>query len=438
MVCQSLWADGDLDLRNNYASDDGARFGAAGLEVGLHARENRRGELFPAHDIGVSLVLMPLYVLATEVSSVSSQNILSRFRMTRGLFAYSLLSLCIIALVVTAATITRAALIAQGTTRTASSTIVIALWLSPPLLSNSFLVFPEPFALFVTAFAVYIAFGDNATSNFRDQMLILAIALGFLPWFHRKYVIYAAMLPIAVLWSRRPEIASLSTRDRLFAAAVYLVPQIGLVIWSWYQWGNPGGGLLLDATPFSWDAFGHGSLGLFVDRENGLFVWAPVYALIPAAWALGGRKYLVWLLPVGALYFMSAAHSGWWGGFSPAGRYLVPLSPIAACVATIAWRRRLFRYACVVLLIPQIFISADGWQHTRSLWPQGDGHNRILSDLLAWIGAGETMLPSLRVEPESSGRAALWVGAFALINFLVWMRLRRRHGEGRHITATAE
>ena len=135
---------------------------------------------------------------------------------------------------------------------------------------------------------------------------------------------------------------------------------------------------------------------------------------------------------------MSAAHSGWWGGFSPAGRYLVPLSPIAACVATIAWRRRLFRYACVVLLIPQIFISADGWQHTRSLWPQGDGHNRILSDLLAWIGAGETMLPSLRVEPESSGRAALWVGAFALINFLVWMRLRRRHGEGRHITATAE
>src|ERR1700694_501553 len=91
MVCQSLWGDGDLDLRNNYRDDDGKRFGAAGLQMGLHARENRAGTLFPVHDIGVPVVLTPIYAAATAVSNVSSESILSRFRMTRGLFAYSLI-----------------------------------------------------------------------------------------------------------------------------------------------------------------------------------------------------------------------------------------------------------------------------------------------------------------------------------------------------------
>ena len=41
----------------------------------------------------------------------------------------------------------------------AASSIVLALWLAPPVLSNSFLVFPEAFALLATASAVRTAFG---------------------------------------------------------------------------------------------------------------------------------------------------------------------------------------------------------------------------------------------------------------------------------------
>ena len=43
MVCQSLWADRDLDLSNNYQNNDGRLFGAAGLLMEQHARPNRAG-----------------------------------------------------------------------------------------------------------------------------------------------------------------------------------------------------------------------------------------------------------------------------------------------------------------------------------------------------------------------------------------------------------
>src|SRR5262245_27221700 len=205
MVCESLWADRDLDLRNNYRNDDGRRFGAAGLEIGSHAQENRFRQLLPVHDLGVPILLMPIYVAATAISNVSSESILSRFRMNRGLFAYSLISLCIIGLVTLAGVLTWEALIAQGTLAGIASAIVIVMWLSPPILSNSFLIFPEAFALFVTALAIRVAYLDQRTST----SLFLAASLGWLPWFHRKYVIYAAALAVAVLWHSRHQMARL-------------------------------------------------------------------------------------------------------------------------------------------------------------------------------------------------------------------------------------
>src|SRR4029453_4286865 len=143
VVWKSLWAHRDLALRNNYRNDDGRRFGAAGLDMGLHAQENRFGQLFPVHDLGVPVLSFPIYVVATAISNVSSESILSRFRMNRGLFAYSLVSLCIIGLVTLAGVLTWEALVAQGMRAGIASAIVIVLWLSPPVLWKSFIIFPS-------------------------------------------------------------------------------------------------------------------------------------------------------------------------------------------------------------------------------------------------------------------------------------------------------
>jgi hypothetical protein len=249
--------------------------------------------------------------------------------------------------------------------------------------------------------------------------LFLAASLGCLPWFHRKYVIYAAALALAVLWYRRAQIARLPARDRALLAAWFVLPQLALGAWTWHFWGNLGGPLTLGGPPFSWDAFRNGVFGLLIDRENGLLVWAPIYVLLPAAWALAGGRHVVWLLPVSALYLLSAAHLQWWGGFSPAARFLLPLIPIFACVLAAALEHQRFASACLILLVPQVFVSADGWQHTRSLWPQGDGHNRILGDLLNVIGIRETWVPSLRLAAVGRGAVAALVG-LGLVNLLGW------------------
>ena len=55
MIAQSLRADGDLNLANNYAQHDGVLFGAAGLEPETHARPGRGGILRPVHDIGLAV-----------------------------------------------------------------------------------------------------------------------------------------------------------------------------------------------------------------------------------------------------------------------------------------------------------------------------------------------------------------------------------------------
>ena len=296
MVCQSLWADGDLDLRNNYEQNDGDKFGAAGLVPERHIRENRDGRFFPVHDVGMPIALLPVYVAATSVSRVTSEAILKRFRMTRGLFAYSLMSIAIIALVAAAASATRQAIMANGTDPAASSIISIVLWLSPPALSNSFVVFPEVFAMLATAAAIHLAFAEGKAAP-RTRILVLAAALGVLPWFHRKFVFYGALLLVAALWERRAWLAKLTPGDRAVALALFVTPQLALALWTWRYWGNLAGPLALEGSLFSWGAFSRGAIGLLLDRESGLLVWAPIYALAGAAWFLAGRRYIGWLLP---------------------------------------------------------------------------------------------------------------------------------------------
>src|SRR5689334_7446343 len=97
MITQSIVADHDIELANNYAHNDGRLFGHDGLAAGLHALPSRMGRMRPIHDIGLSVALIPAYVAATLAARVPTDAQLARFRMTRGLFAYSLIGLFLMA-----------------------------------------------------------------------------------------------------------------------------------------------------------------------------------------------------------------------------------------------------------------------------------------------------------------------------------------------------
>jgi hypothetical protein len=426
MVAQSLWSDGDLDVGNNYARGDGALFGASALQPEQHARQSRLGTVLPVHDIGVPVVLLPAYVAATTFAIVPSDGTLKRFRMNRGLFAYALISLVIIGIVTAAAALTIRGLEYQGAPPWRAASIVVIAWLTAPVLSNSFLVFPEPFALFVTAWSILEWSAPPRKWGWRDSALIFA--LGALPWFHRKYALYAVAILGILLWRRRHALLALSFRARLGVAMLFLGAPAALALSTLHAWGNLAGPLALDGLPLSSSAFGHGAVGLLVDRENGLLWWAPVYALLPAAWWVRRSAAGPWLLPVAALLIPCAAHYQWWGGFSPAGRFIVPLIPVFCLAGLALVQDRTARYVALALLVPQLVIAAYGWQHPRALWPQGDGENRVLAALLGSLGRPDRFIPSFRTAPDSAWRvSAVLLMAIAALNVaLAWAAGRTR------------
>src|SRR5258708_3963858 len=227
LIAQSLWADGDLDVGNNYAQRDGALFGAAGLQPELHARIGRTGRLTPVHDVGVPFLLLPAYAAATKLATIPSEATLQRFRMNRGLFAYSLISLVMIAIVVCAAAVTMSGLRQAGLSDRRATAIVLAAWLSLPILSNSFLRFPEPLPLVVTAWALLEWTAPPGPWRPRDSVFVLV--LGLLPWLPRKYAPYVLASFEIILW-RRNTAAGLSRATQLRALTLFALPQALLAL----------------------------------------------------------------------------------------------------------------------------------------------------------------------------------------------------------------
>src|SRR5439155_22079409 len=97
MIAESLVTDHDLDVANNYARNDGRLFGHDHLDMGLHAVRSRTGRVLSIHDVGLAVALAPVYAVARAVAQYPSEGLLRRFRMDRGLFAYSLIGLFLIA-----------------------------------------------------------------------------------------------------------------------------------------------------------------------------------------------------------------------------------------------------------------------------------------------------------------------------------------------------
>jgi len=203
------------------------------------------------------------------------------------------------------------------------------------------------------------------------------------------------------------------------------LPQIALAMWTYSYWGNLSGPVALERLPFSWDDFLHGLFGTFVDRENGLLWWAPAYMLLPAAWWLGERSLRIWAVPIAALVLPGAAHDLWWGGFSPAGRFLVPAAPIVCLIsATPLVRNVRLRAVAISLLLPQFAIAGYGWQRPRLLWPRGDADNRILAALAPPLNA---WAPSLRVMTEHAWRRSVeLLSVVAIVNVVVIGASHRR------------
>src|SRR5262249_55733878 len=152
-------------------------------------------------------------------------------------------------------------------------------------------------------------------------------------------------------------------------------PQLAFHAWTWREWGSVGAPQLLDGLPFTLDSFGNGLVGVWFDRQSGLLAYAPIYWMVPACWAMTWRRTWPFIVPVVLLYLPMASLVEWWGGASPAARYLVPIVPLCAVPMALALRMRLMRIVAAILAVAQLAIDAVVWQHPRALWPPDAGGN---------------------------------------------------------------
>jgi hypothetical protein len=430
MITRSVVADNDLDLLNNYQNNDGRLFGHDQLEMGLHAVPSRRGEVRPNHDIGLAIAVAPAYLVGRQLSQLFPEPLLARFRMDRGLFTYSIIGLFLISLTVFGLLLLYEALTTFASTK-AAGLLVIAAGVSPPIVSHSFLVFPEILALFVTNVVVWAALTRRRVSQ--SALMATMFLLGVLPWTHHKYVPYVFGLLFVLLWKRWQLLRSLPAREWLAAAGLFVFPQLALHMWTWQEWGTLSGTLTTgDQLPFSLAVAKNGLIGLGMDRHAGLLAFAPLYWVVPACFYLARKDLWPFLVPAALLYVPAAAFThGWNGGFSPAARYIVPLVPFAVAAVAHSLRYGALRFAVLALAVPQVVIDVVVWQYPRTLWPSPAGNAALQS--LGPIGrAYEQLLPAAQAG-QSTGVAlllavAVSAGLVALTTF--GSPLRRDQGRG--------
>jgi hypothetical protein len=387
MISESLRTDGDLDLSNNYAQNDGRLFGQDNLPIELHALPSKSGELRSIHGLGIAVFVLPAYTVGQLIASSIPESRLQRFRMSRGLFVYSIVGLSLMAM-----TALGIALMTIGLTEISGRRLAllagVAVGMSPPVVSHSFLVFPESFALFVSCCTVWFVTKRPADHD-QGRLLVLLFGIGMLPWFHQKYLLYTCGLLVVIWLRRRDVIARSAPLQRLVGASLFIAPQIAVLLWLRHEWGSFGGALTIGALaketiPLTPKAFSQGAIGLLFDRQSGLAPYTPLFWLVVPCLVLTWKRSWDLLVPFALLYLPAASFViGWWAGFSPAARYLVPSVPLLAIPVVYSLRYRIVRYVALPLLIWQLVLDAAVWQHPRWLWPVAEGFNPVLDAL--WL-----------------------------------------------------
>jgi hypothetical protein len=423
MITHSLVTDGDIDLANNYADDAGRLFGHGGLERGLHALPSQTGRLISIHGQGLAVFLVPAYAVARQIAQRTSEPLLRRFRQDRGLFTYSIVGLFLIGMTAAGMALTARGLDAVANQQRAALLVLLAA-VSPPVVSHAFLVFPEVLALAATSVVVWFAL---KTAEPRDAARLPAVALmlGALPWTHQKFLLYVPGLVFVIVCRRWALIRRLHAAHATAAAALLLLPQLGLLAWTVREWGTLGGALTTEGVPFTLETFKAGAAGLWIDRQQGLLAYAPIYWVLPVCIALTWRQSWPFLVPVALLYVPAAAFViGWWAGFAPAARYLVPAIPLLLVPMAAALRHAPVRWTLAVLAVPQLLLDATVWQRPRTLWPAAGGNPAL--DLLGAPGRlYAQMLPAIQQDGVAMPTVWVMVGGALGSAVLIWASLRK-------------
>jgi hypothetical protein len=325
---QSLLADADLRVANNYAQGDYLAYFPGRLEPHFLKRA-ASGEIYSIHAPGVSIVVLPAFAIAGYRGAVATMILIAAL---------------------TAAMTWRLAHRVSGSPAGAWVS-VIGIFVTAPYFFHTFTIYPEVIGSFcvVCGLGLLIELADQSpvasakgdAHEVSTRALIAAgVALAMLPWLHSRFAVLAAMLGllIVVRLAGRPAAASK-------IAAFLSVPVIAGIAWFaffYLIWGSPS-----PTAPYGPDTSTsasyilRGLIGLLFDQQFGLITTAPIYLV-----AIGGGVLLlrtrprltIELLLIVVPYTMTAASFAmWWAGSAAPARFLVAILPLAAIPIAMIW-----------------------------------------------------------------------------------------------------
>ena len=334
LTAESIVADGDVDLANQYAQRDYEGFYPYVLDV--HGRRTD-GRINEPHGVGFPLLIVPAYALGGEV-------------------AVELLMAALAALAFVLAAMLARKLVPDPW---ATGGVLLA-GVSAPALAYSATVYPELAAGALLAGAVLCALRVRDAPRLR-YAYGGAVMIALLPWLGTKFAIPAIPVAVALVrWTSRRgrRLAALGVAEVIFGSLVVYVTVNDILYGGFtpYAADDPGQTATDAAFPLGYAERLPRLAALWIDREYGLLRWAPVLAL--AFWAIwllwrSRRERLASVLPERLTVEITAAlllavcagqvvvaafGAPTMFGFWFPGRHLVAALPCAAALA--AWGLR--------------------------------------------------------------------------------------------------
>ncbi|GFP43094.1 hypothetical protein HKBW3C_02225 [Candidatus Hakubella thermalkaliphila] len=404
LVTHSLLFDGDIELTNNYANEDYKLFGRE-LPMEPHGIDNKAGKTYTYHMIGLSVLILPAYALGNRLLVVLFMGFLT------ALFSIESYSLC--------HDITK--------NKWASTVAWLSTSFTSPILFYSLQIYPEiPGGLLIVHSLRKILNLKNLETGSQNS-LALGLYLSFLPWLHLRFIVSVGVLLALFL---------IKTRRILRRTFLVLIPLLmsglAMAAYNYHIRGNPlpmGSGRLFQNLSYQ------GFSGLFLDQEAGLLVFSPIYILIFLGFVVlffNWRKIFYPLFAVFVTYFaISASNFGygaWWGGYSPAPRFLVSMVPLLAVAIAASYyvaRGNRLRYPFYVLSLLSLslayFLSARPEEY---LYVSDDGVNNFLRDHSSLIDLTKLFPAYFNPAQPNTFLTLAWIFALLVLTLLLLYLLR--------------
>lgn len=333
LYAQSLLEDHDLDLANNYRNQTYRSF-YPHQELGESVAHQSSGDhKYPAHSIGLSLLVLPGFALFGRFGAVATITAAAIFVLfiTRRL----------------------AKLFAKGEKLPPSFYL---LFLTVPFVAYSATIFTEMVATLLAYWFMTTLLSQKPGSAGFD--ITLGLALGFLYILHYKYAILIAFALLLLSWLTYTKKVSWQRFGRIFfpAGLLFLIQSwaFQMMYGSWLPYRG-----IYPIEPMELRHLLAGLPALFLDNTTGLLLYAPVFVLFPAGlWLLIkrdrrlGNVLLLFLLLIVLFNGLNAPLIG----YAPAGRMLITALPIMMIGTSAAGR-----------LVPGLFRLLLGWSLLNTL-----------------------------------------------------------------------